>query len=138
MANTMSDDEEISRIVKPSVAHSNLNTVHVAETASLALLRMMQTTSPIDGNVALLSVEPCSAFHGSTGTDATELEKTIEYRAVIADVVLGLLAHVTVHIVWRNPPKKFDVLVGVKLGHFVDNGGFRALQEIRRVNTMRS
>lgn len=74
-------------------------TIDVAETASFALLGMVQTTSPIHRNVAFLSVQSSGAFHTAAGTDATELKEPVENRAVITDVVFALFAHVTVHII---------------------------------------
>lgn len=82
----------------------------------------MQPTSPVDGDVTLLSVQASSSLHGTSCTDSTELEKTVENGAIITDIILGLLSHVTVHIVRRDSSEEVDVFVGMKLGHLVDNG----------------
>lgn len=87
----------------------------------------MKAASPVDRDVALLTVEARCALHRATSTDTAKFKKTIEHRTVVADVVLGLLARVAVHVVGRDPPEKVNVLVGVELGHLVDDGGLRAL-----------
>lgn len=91
---------------------------------------MVKTTGPVDCNVALLAVESCGTFHGSTSADTTEFEQTIEDRTIITDVILGLLTHVAVHVVGRDPPKKLNILVGVELCHLVDNRRLRTLDRI--------
>lgn len=88
---------------------------------------MVQTTGPIDSNVTLLAVESCGAFHGPARTNATKFEKTIKDGTIITDIVLGLLAHIAVHVVWCNSSKKFYVFIGVELCHLVDNCRLRAL-----------
>lgn len=80
------------REYRPSV--NALLTIDVAEAASLALLGVMQPTSPIDGNVTLVSRETSCSFHGSTSRDGTVLEETVKDRTVICDVELGLLSDV--------------------------------------------
>lgn len=102
-------------------------TIDIAKTASLALFCVMQATCPIDGNVALLAIESCGAFHGSAGTDAAELEQSVKDRAIITDIVLGLFPHITVHIVRGDPSEELDVFVGVELCHLVDNRRLRTL-----------
>ena len=93
------------------------HTVDVAETASLALLRVMQTASPVDSNVAFLAVETSSALHTTTCANTAELEEAIKHRTVVAHVVLALLPHEAVHVVGCDFLKKLDVLVGVELRH---------------------
>lgn len=105
------------------------HTVDVAETTGFAFFGVMQTTSPIDGDVALLAVESRSALHATARTDTTKLEETVKYRAIISDVVFSLLPHEAVHIVWRDFLQEVDVVVRVKLGHFAPGRRFRALQE---------
>lgn len=105
-------------------------TVDVAEATGLALLGVMQTTGPVDGDVALLAVESGGTLHGSARTDATEFEKAIEDGTIVADIVLSLLARITVHVVGRDPSKEINVFVGVELCHLVDNCGLCALHRI--------
>jgi hypothetical protein len=82
----------------------------------------MQPTSPVDGDVTLLSVQTSGSLHGASCTDPTKLEQTVENGTIITDIILGLLSHVTVHIVGCDSSEKVDVFVGMKLGHLVDNG----------------
>ena len=37
-------------------------TVHIAESAGLALLGVMQATSPVDGDIALITTQACGAL----------------------------------------------------------------------------
>lgn len=105
-------------------------TIDIAEAAGLALLRVMKSTGPVDSDVTFLAVQAGRALHGATGANSTELEETIKDRAVISDIVLGLLALVLVHVVGRDFAQEVNVLVGVELCHLVDNGRFRALSSI--------
>jgi hypothetical protein len=105
------------------------HTVNVAEATGLAFLGVMEATSPIDGDVALLAVESRSALHATARTDTTKLEETVEYRAIISDIVFSLLPHEAVHIVWCDFLQEIDVVVRVKLGHFASGRRFRALQK---------
>lgn len=91
---------------------------------------MVKSAGPIDGNVALLSVEASSALHRSTSADAAELKQAVKDRTVVADVVLCLLALVRLHVIGRHSPEKLYILVGVKLGHLVDDCRFRSLQGV--------
>jgi len=103
-------------------------TIDVTETASLALLCVMQTARPVDGNVALLAIQTGRALHAATGADAAELEQAVEDWAIVTNVELGLLPVEGLNIVGGDFLKEFDVFVGVELAHFVLGGGLRALE----------
>jgi hypothetical protein len=94
-------------------------TIDVAEATCFALLCVMQTASPVDGDVAFSAVQSCSALHAASSADTTELEQAIEDGTVVADVVLALLLAEVIHVVWSDALKEIDVFVGVELGHFV-------------------
>ena len=94
-------------------------TIDVTETTGFALLGVMKSTSPVDCDVAFASVEARSALHAATGGDTTKLEEAIEDWAIVADVELALLFHEGVHVVWRDLLEKVDILVCMKLGHFM-------------------
>lgn len=99
-----------------------VRTIDIAEAACLALLCVVQTASPIDSNVALLAVQSCSALHGATRADAAELEQTIEDRTIVADIELGLLTNVALHVLWADLLEKVDVFIGVELAHLESCG----------------
>ena len=92
----------------------------------------MQTTGPIDRNVAFLPIQASSSFHAAASTDAAELKQPVENRAVITDIVLTLLAHITVHVVGGNLLQEIDIVIGVKLGHLSSAGGFGTLGASQR------
>lgn len=94
-------------------------TIDVTEATCFALLRVMETASPVDGDVAFPAVQPCGALHAASSTDTAELEQTVKDRTVVADVVLSLLLAKVVHVVWSDALQEIDVLVGVELGHLV-------------------
>lgn len=50
------------------------HTVDVAKTTSFALFRMVQTSGPVDCDVAFIAVEPCRAFHAAARADAAKFE----------------------------------------------------------------
>ena len=90
----------------------------------------MQTTGPIDCDIALPSVQTRRAFHCATRADTAELEETVKHGAVITDVVLALLPRELVHVVGGDLVQEFDVFVRVELGHLVLGGWFRALWDV--------
>ena len=102
-------------------------TINVAETTGFALLGVMESTSPVDCDVAFASVEARSALHAATSRDTTKLEEAIEDGTIIADVEFALLFHEGVHIVWRDLLEKVDILVGMKLCHFMLCSRFSSL-----------
>ena len=87
----------------------------------------MQTSGPVDSDVAFLPVQPGSALHTSTGTDAAEFEETVKYRTIVTDVELGLFALEVVHVLGADLLQKINVLVGVELGHLQSRGGLCAV-----------
>ena len=89
---------------------------------------MVETSSPVNGDVAFAAIQTSSSLHTTTSADATELEKSVEHRAIVADIVFTLLFRERVHIVWRDLLKKVDVLICVELGHFMTGGRFCALE----------
>lgn len=87
----------------------------------------MEAAGPVDGDVALLAVEPSGTLHAAAGTDAAELEETVEDGAVVADVKFGLLPLEVLHVFWADLLQEIDVLVGVELGHLEAGGRFCAI-----------
>lgn len=112
------NDDQV-RVVRP--------TVNITETACFALFRMVETSGPVDGNVAFISVKTRSAFHAATGTNSAKLEKSVKDRTVITDVIPALLSCKPVHVVRRYFAQEVDVFVGMELRHFKFGGWFRAL-----------
>lgn len=62
----------------------------------------MQSTRPIDSDIAFAPVQPSSTLHSTSCAYATKLEKSIKHRAVISNIVLTLLLCEVVHVVWRD------------------------------------
>lgn len=75
-------------------------TIHVAEATCFTLLRVMKSPSPVDGDVALLSVKARGALHAATSANAAEFEQTVEDGTIVAHVVFALLFRIVVHVVW--------------------------------------
>lgn len=105
-----------------------LCTVDVTETTGFALLGVVEATSPVDGDVALLAVEAGGALHAATGADATEFEEAVKDGTVVSDVVFALLLLIGVHVVGCDLLQEVDVLVRVELGHFTPSRRLCALQ----------
>lgn len=77
----------------------------------------MKAAGPIDGDVALLSVESRGTFHTSTSTDAAEFEEPIEDRAIITNIELSLFPLEVVHVLGTNLLEEVDVFVCMELRH---------------------
>ena len=77
-------------------------TIHIAETTGFAFLSVMEPTSPVHSDVALVTVETRCAFHTATGANTTKFEQTIEHWTVITDVAPALLLCKTLHVVRSN------------------------------------
>lgn len=120
----------MSARVRPATrqASEDALTIDVAEATGFALLGVMQATSPVNCDVALLAVEAGGALHAASSADAAELEEAVKYGTVISDVVFALLLLVGVHVVGGDFLQEIDVLVRVELGHFTSSGRLRALQ----------
>lgn len=104
-------------------------TIDVAETAGLALLCMVQATSPVNRDVAATTVEARGAFHRTAGADGTILKQAIEDRTISADVVLQGLLLAGSYRVRGDALEKFNVLVGMELGHLQGTGRLRTLHD---------
>ena len=104
------------------------HTVNITETAGLALLGVVKTTSPVHGNIAFITVETRSAFHTSACADTAKLKEPIEYWTVITDIVPSLFFDLLVHVVGSNFCKEIDVFVGMKLCHLKLASRFGALE----------
>ena len=66
-------------------------TIDVAEATCFALLCVVETASPVHGDVALAAVQPCGTLHAASSADTAELEQTVKDGTVVADVVPALL-----------------------------------------------
>jgi len=87
----------------------------------------MKTASPVDRNIALATVEARSTFHTTTSADSAELEKPVENRAIISNVIFSLLLGEGIHVIRSDLLKEVDVLVGVELGHFMSSCRLRSV-----------
>jgi hypothetical protein len=87
----------------------------------------MQSTSPVDCDIAFPSVQTRRPLHGASRADTAELEQAVKDRTIISDIVFALLFGEVVHVVWGDFVQELDVLVGVELRHFVLGGWFCAL-----------
>ena len=106
-------------------------TVDIAEAAGLALLGVVQSTGPVDSNVAFVAAETSGTLHASASADAAELEKAVENRTIISDIVFSLLLRERLHVLGGHLLEKVDVLVGVELRHLKEDGGLRTLRKVR-------
>jgi hypothetical protein len=103
-------------------------TVDVAEATSLALLGVMETSSPVDGDVAFAAVKTSCAFHAASGANTAEFEETVKDWTVIPDIILSLLFCIVLHVVRGDFLQEVDVLISMKLRHLMFICGFRALK----------
>jgi hypothetical protein len=99
-------------------------TVDIAETTCFTLFGVMKSSSPVDGNVAFAPVETSCSLHTATSANATEVKQSVEDWTIIANVIFALLLGEVVHVVWGDFLEEVDVLIGVKLGHFMTGSRF--------------
>ena len=104
-------------------------TVHIAKPASFALLRVMQASRPVDGDIALPSIQPCSTLHTATCANPAKLKQAIEDWAIVTNVVFALLLREVVHIIGSDFLEEVDVFVRMELRHFEFGGWFCALED---------
>ena len=102
-------------------------TIHVAETASLALLCVVETTSPVYSDITFVAIEASRTLHATPGTNTTEFKETVEHGTIITHVVLALLFCKRIHIIRGNLGEEVDVFVRMELGHLKFGGWFRTL-----------
>lgn len=102
-------------------------TIDIAEATRFALLGVVKTTSPVDGNIAFVAVQSRSTFHAASGANSTELKETVKHGAIVSYIVPALFLHEVVHIVRCDLGQEVDIFVGVELGHLVLGGRFRTL-----------
>ena len=104
-------------------------TVHIAKPASLAFLRVMQASRPVDSDIALPSIQPCSTLHTATCANPAELKQAIEDWAIVTNVVFTLLLGEVVHVIRSDFLEEVDVFVRMELRHFEFGGWFCALED---------
>ena len=102
-------------------------TVHITKPASFALLRVMQASRPVDGDIALPSIQPCSTLHTATCANSAELKQAIEDWAIVTNIVFALLLGEVVHVIRSDFLEEVDVFVRMELCHFEFGGWFCAL-----------
>ena len=104
-------------------------TVHIAKPASFALLCVMQASRPVDSDIALSSIQPCSTLHTATCADPAKLKQAIEDWAIVTNVVFALLLGEVVHVIRSDFLEEVDVFVCMELRHFEFGGWFCALED---------
>lgn len=72
--NVCEADAMLGLLHERGMISSRKRTVYITETAGFRLLCVMESASPIDGDVAFLAIEARSALHTTTGTDSAKLE----------------------------------------------------------------
>lgn len=79
----------------------------------------METTGPIDSNIALVAVQSRSTFHTTTRTNSAELKKPVENWTIVSNVVSTLFFGEVIHIVRCHLGEEVDIFIGVELGHLI-------------------
>ena len=94
------------------------NVVDVTETWSFGFFGVMESSSPIDGNVCSLFVQLYSRSYWTSGRQLTKFVEAVEDGAIFTDVEPLHLFVVLAHVVWTNGTKKSDIVIRMKFGHF--------------------
>mmetsp|Transcript_5354 Transcript_5354/g.15736 ORF Transcript_5354/g.15736 Transcript_5354/m.15736 type:complete len:478 (+) Transcript_5354:47-1480(+) len=129
-------DVEDSRMVLEELQARDDNVVDVAEPTRFALLGMVQTPAPIDGNVASPGIQLARAVNGCPRVHAAKLVQAVEDRAVRVLTNIELLHLLSKRLVGAGPTakanlveeavgvgsdaaQKVNVLGGVEPGHLL-------------------
>lgn len=88
---------------------------------------MVETTGPVDRNVALVAIQTRGALHTPTGADAAKFKQTVKDGTIVSYVVFALFLGVLIHVIRRHLGQEIDIFVGMELGHFELGSGFGAL-----------
>ena len=115
-------DVEDALVVLEELEDGEHDVVDVAEAGRLALLGVVESAGPVDGDVRLSLVQFHGAGHTAAGGELAELVESVKDGAVLADVEALHLSVVLAHVVGSNVAQEHDVLVGVILGHLLEDG----------------
>ena len=91
--------------------------VNVAKSARFRLFGVVESSRPVDDNIALVAIESLCAPYRARRVDLAKLKEAIKYRAVLSDVEALKLAHVLVHVIRRHESQKVHIVISMKLGH---------------------
>jgi hypothetical protein len=85
-------ENNICRVLVQTQRHINFKhlTIDVTEATCFTLLGVVQTTSPVNSNIALVAVQSCSTFHTASSANSAELKQTVEDGAIVTHVVPAL------------------------------------------------
>ncbi len=103
-------DVQHSRMHLEQLQDANDNVIDVAEAGGLKLLGVVQSPTPVDGNVALVVVQFGGPLHGSPGVAGAEVVEAIEHGAVIAHVEVGQALGEALDVLRRDPLQELNVL----------------------------
>jgi hypothetical protein len=121
-------DVHNARVVLQELENRQHEVVDVTETGGFAFLRVMQPAGPVHGDVAEAVVQAHGAVDGTAGVQLAEVEQTVEYRAVLAEVVLLHLRRVLVLGIRGDLRQEIHVILRVERRHL---DGVRTTRTLR-------
>lgn len=78
-----------SRVILEQFQNADDDVVDVAKARRFKFLGVVQSPRPINGDITVVVVEFHSSLQGSARVHRTEVEKAVEYRTVVPDVVVA-------------------------------------------------
>ena len=120
-------DVEHALVVLEQLENGEHDVVDVAEAGRLALLGVMQTAAPVDGDVRRLLVELDGAGDRAARAYRAKLVEAVEDGTVLAHVEARHELVVLVDVVRSDVLEEADVLVAVELGHVLLGGLVRPI-----------
>ena len=79
-------DVQHTLMVLEQLQNGQHDVVYIAKAGRFRFLRVVQSASPVQSNVACLLVQLDSAGNRTTGAQLAELEQTVEHRTVLTDI----------------------------------------------------
>lgn len=113
---------EHPRVVLEQLQDANHNVIDIAEARSLKLLGMVQTSSPVDGNITDLVVQLGCSLQRCACVTGTELKEPGKHWAVIAHVEGIKALGEALHIGGAHSLQEVNVVLGVEAAHVMLRG----------------
>ena len=96
--------------------------IDITEARCFRLLGVVEATSPVDGNIRRLLVQLHRRGNAAPARELAELVKPVKDGTILPHIESLHLLVIFAHVIWANGPQEANVVIGVKLGHFLLGG----------------
>jgi len=88
---------------------------------------MVQTTAPINGDVAAVVVQFSSTIQRRTGIHRTKVKEAIEHGTIVSHIKVTQVLGVTLQVLRRDTLQEFHVVLRMEATHVVGAGTVRPI-----------